>query len=92
MYLQGDLQLVFDALYTLGVIEPVLKSDWKKSYDEFPNHADEFSKAMDVLNGCGRNKSRIVESLKKLDSKTLEYIAMEVAREFSDFYSRKTTH
>lgn len=92
MYLQGDLQLVFDALYTLGVIEPVLKSDWKKSYDEFHNHVDDVAKAFDKINQCGANKTRIVESLKAFDPRTLEYIAMEVAREFSDFYSRKTTH
>ena len=36
MFLQGNLQIVFDALYHLGVIDPVLKLDWKKDgYVEF---------------------------------------------------------
>lgn len=92
MYLQGDLQIVFDALYALGIIEPVLKTDWKKSYDEFLDHAEDVNKAMTEINRCRSNKIQIVESLKSFNSKTLEYIAMEVAREFSDFYARKTTH
>ena len=33
MLLQGDLQKVFDALYHLGVIDPVLEMDW--SVDQF---------------------------------------------------------
>ena len=92
MYIQGDLQVIFDALYSLGVIEPVLKSDWKKSYEDFHNFEESFSKAVQSVYSCSGDKFRIVESLRNFDFKTLEYIAMEVAREFSDFYSRKVTH
>ena len=40
MFLQGNLQNVFDALYTLGAIDPVLKKDWKQMNSEFENHMD----------------------------------------------------
>lgn len=92
MYIQGDLQAVFDALYTLGVIDPVLEKDWKKSFDEYHTHEPEVNKAFGQLNLCKGDTVRIVESLRDFDQKTLEYVAMEVAKEFADFYSRKVTH
>ena len=30
MFIQGDLQAVFDALYSIGAIDPVLSADWTK--------------------------------------------------------------
>ncbi len=50
MYLQGNLQAVFDALYHLGVIDPVLKMDWNKELDNLPNHAEDFFQALDIAN------------------------------------------
>ena len=34
MYLQGNLQTVFDALYEMGVIEPILQVDWQDALKE----------------------------------------------------------
>jgi len=92
MYLQGDLQAVFDALYSLGIIDPLLEKDWKPSFDEFHAHESKVYKAFDAINACSGNTQSLVESLKGFDMKTIEYIAMEVAKEFADFYSRKVTH
>lgn len=36
MYLQGNLQAVFDALYHMGVIDPVLEMDWNKALEMVP--------------------------------------------------------
>jgi hypothetical protein len=92
MYLQGNLQAVFDALYALGVIDPLLEKDWKPSFDEFHAYESSVYKAFDKLNSCHGDYKSLLESLKSFDLKTVEYIAMEVAKEFADFYSRKATH
>ncbi len=92
MFLQGNLQAVFDALYTLGVIDPVLEKDWKQSFEEFPAHETQVQQAVAKVNMCQGDITRIVSSLKAFDMKTLEFVAMEVAREFADFYARKVTH
>lgn len=92
MYIQGDLQAVFDALYALGVIDPILEKDWQKTIEETPNYEVETVRAVSRLNECLTAPRNLMESLKKLDTKTLEFIAMEVAKEFADYYSRKVTH
>lgn len=92
MFLQGNLQAVFDALYSLGVIDPVLEKDWKKSIEDFSAHEHQVQAAVAEVNMCFGDHDRIVDSLKAFDMKTLEFIAMEVAKEFADFYSRKVTH
>ena len=92
MFLQGNLQVVFDALYSLGVIDPVLEKDWKKSFEDFAEHEPLIQQAVAEVNMCSGDLERIMSSLKAFDMKTLEFIAMEVAKEFADFYSRKVTH
>ncbi len=92
MFLQGNLQAVFDALYSLGVIDPVLEKDWKKSFEEFEDHEMKVQQAVASVNSCSGDLDKIVNSLRAFDMKTLEFVAMEVAREFADFYARKVTH
>lgn len=92
MLLQGNLQFVFDALYEIGVIDPVLESDWQKAYDERGSYETELRSVMDVVNKSECAVSELVVALKQFDSKTLEYLAMEVAREFAEYHSRKTIH
>ena len=55
MYLQGDLQKVFDALYDIGVIDPVLKKNWSQCLRELPQHYNEYSRALAVVNGYQNN-------------------------------------
>ena len=92
MYLQGNLQAVFDALYHMGVIDPVLEMDWSKALDEMGEYADEFFQVLSIANTCQDDVQELMSSLKKFDQQTLSYLAMEVAREYADYHSRETLH
>ena len=92
MYLQGNLQAVFDALYHMGVIDPVLNMDWSKALDEMPAHEDLFYQVLDVVNAHQDDVQELVASLKSFDQQALSYLAMEVAREYADYHSRETLH
>ncbi|MCB0341847.1 MAG: cytochrome [Pseudobdellovibrionaceae bacterium] len=91
MYLQGNLQAVFDALYHMGVIDPVLDMDWSQVMDELPYHYEQFSQVVAVAN---RNLSvdELVRELNQFDEMSLSYLAIEVAKELADFHSRETLH
>jgi hypothetical protein len=89
MYLQGNLQKVFDALFHLGVIDPVLEMDWVKALDEVNAHFDEISQILQVANAYQDDMEKLKYELAKFDQKTLGYLAMEVAREFADFHARE---
>jgi hypothetical protein len=92
MYLQGNLQAVFDALYHMGVIDPVLEMDWSKALDEMPEFADGFFQVLSIANSCQDDVQALMASLKKFDQQTLSYLAMEVAREYADYHSREALH
>jgi hypothetical protein len=89
MYLQGNLQKVFDALFHLGVIDPVLEMDWSKELDEMGSHWDEISEVVKVANSYQDDMELLKVELGKFNQKTLGYLAMEVAREFADFHARE---
>lgn len=90
MYLQGNLQKVFDALFHLGVIDPVLEMDWSKALDEMETHWTEISEVMKVANQYQDDPEQLKIELAKFNQTTLGYLAMEVAREFADFHARET--
>ena len=92
MYLQGNLQQVFDALYKMGVIGLVLESDWVKEIENFSGHYINYVDAIKIVNGHQGDVDRLMEELKTFDGRTLNYLAMEVAREFVNFHSRKVIH
>jgi hypothetical protein len=92
MYLQGNLQAVFDALYHMGVIDPVLEMDWSKAMDEISDYADDFFQVLSIANSYQDDVQELMVNLKKFDQQTLSYLAMEVAREYADFHSRETLH
>ncbi|MEZ4872156.1 MAG: hypothetical protein R2827_07905 [Bdellovibrionales bacterium] len=50
MFIQGDLQTVFDALFNLGVIDPVLEEDWTEAIDEIQYYYSEVQEAILVVN------------------------------------------
>lgn len=89
--LQGNLQSLFDALYELGVIDPVLQSSWRDGLEEVERRSPELLKAIEIVNTCGGDIELLYSSLAKLDPQTLEILAMEVAREYADFHSRSST-
>jgi hypothetical protein len=92
MFLQGDLQQVFDALYTIGAIDPVLKLDWNEVTKEMMANPQILSDAFQTINGCRGNKDLLVQKLHMMDPRSVNYIAMEVAREFCEFQDRKDLH
>ena len=92
MYLQGNLQTVFDALYNLGVIDPVLEQDWTTALDEISNHYEDLTWVIESVNLHQGDVSELMRELERFDPTTLSYLAMEVAREFADFHSREELH
>ncbi|MCB0414102.1 MAG: cytochrome [Bdellovibrionales bacterium] len=92
MYLQGNLQTVFDALYNLGVIDPVLEQDWTTALDEISNHYEDLTRVIESVNLHQGDVSELMRELERFDPTTLSYLAMEVAREFADFHSREELH
>ncbi len=89
MHLQGDLQTVFDALYDLGVIEPILQKDWKPTLLEIENGSIKLERAVGVVNRFATDRKILVIELQKLDRRCLEVLAVEVAREFAEFHARQ---
>ena len=92
MYLQGNLQLVFDALFSIGAIDPVLKMDWAQVTQEIESEPQRLHSVCESINNCGGNFSRMIEILKTTDSKSINFLALEVAREFCEFQDRETLH
>jgi hypothetical protein len=92
VFLQGNLQNVFDALYYLGIIDPVLEMDWDEALTLMPNYSDAVHEAIQVVNEFKGSGEELADVLKGFDEKTLGYLAMEVAREFADFHAREKLH
>ena len=92
MYLQGDLQVMFDALYNMGIIDPVLELDWTKELEDIHDYMEEFMTVIHVVNSKQDNLEEMIRALESFDKKTLSFLAMEVAKEFADFHSREHIH
>ncbi len=92
LHLQGDLQTVFDALYDMGVIEPVLNMDWRSGLEEINRGSFGLKNAIGVVNSCKKDPVKLRAELEKLDRRSLEILAMEVAREYADFHLREELH
>lgn len=92
MLIQGKLQTVFDALYEVGAIDPVLKKDWKSLYSEVEKNPREFMQLMDVVNSNQESLPQMIQTFKAMDLHSLQLIAMEVAREYAEFHSKTLTH
>ncbi|MES3039285.1 MAG: cytochrome [Bdellovibrionota bacterium] len=90
MFLQGNLQVVFDALFTVGAIDPVLKMDWTEICEEMKKDPDNTRVAFDKVNSCRGDYTQLISTLNELDQKSVHYIAMEVAREFCEFHDRQS--
>jgi len=92
MFIQGDLQALFDALYEVGAIDPVLKMDWQSVTTEMAHNPNTLKEMFKLVNACDGDRELLIQKLKFMDSKALSYIAMEVAREFAEFQDRKDLH
>lgn len=92
MFIQGDLQAVFDALFTVGAIDPVLKMDWSKVTHDATKNQKKVNEAFVALNNCAGDRHKLVQQLHAFDQKVVSYIAVEVAREYAEFTSRSELH
>jgi hypothetical protein len=92
MFLQGNLQNVFDALYQLGIIDPVLKMDWKEAMKAKSSYEWDFKNAVLLANAYQSSTEELATHLTTVNRKGLEFLAMEVAREFADYQSRTELH
>lgn len=92
MFIQGNLQVVFDALYSIGAIDPVLKMDWQQIHEKMKDHPERLKGALKAINGCGGEIKALIETMKSLDSDTVNFVALEVARELAEFTDRKIVH
>lgn len=92
MFIQGNLQLVFDALYAMGVINPALKADWAPADKAMKRAPDRLSEIIHAVNISGNDAQAMMENLRHFDQETLLFLAMEVARELVDFEDRKVIH
>ena len=92
MFLQGDLQQVFDALFQLGVIDPALEMDWKEEFEEIERNPIELARVVNRVNENMGDTDQLMEVLKEFEMKELSHLAMLVAKELVGFHSNKTVH
>lgn len=92
MFIQGDLQALFDALYEIGAIDPVLKMDWSEVTTEISRNQTLMNDLVGLVNSCSGDRQLLIQKLKFMDEKAVSYLAMEVAREFAEFQDRKELH
>ncbi len=91
-FLQGDLQALFDALFFMGAIDPMLKQDWNSIQADLSNHRHLLDCTLKEINACSKDQSELIGKLKSLDSKALQFLTMEVARELAEFADRRSLH
>ena len=92
MFLQGNLQTVFDALYTIGAIDPVLKLDWETVNRQMLADPQILHAACSEINACKGDQDLMVQKLHRMEQKSIQFVALEVAREFCEAQDRKELH
>ena len=92
MLLQGDLQKVFDALYHLGVIDPVLEMDWSEEFEKIEKNPFHLAEIVGVVNTSGGSYEQLMDQLKEFNQKDLSHLAMMVAKELVGFHTNKVIH
>lgn len=88
MFLQGHLQKYFDALFSAGVIEPLLKMEWRELQDQKEQNKIHFDQLLLQLNTIPEHQ--LLDFFNKLSKDDLYAIAMEVASEYVQFTDRKS--
>lgn len=92
MFIQGNLQQVFDALYSMGMIDPALQADWAPADKAMKSSPQRLGKIIAAVNANNSSLKNLTETLREFDQETLLFLAMEVARELVDYEERKTLH
>ena len=92
MLLQGDLQKVFDALYHLGVIDPVLEKDWTQEFEAIEQNPYPLSEIIGVVNSTVGNYEELMKKLQSYNQEDLGHLAIVVAKELVGFHTNKVVH
>ena len=92
MFLQGDLQRIFDALYHLGLIDSVLELDWVEEFDIIKSNPYPLAKILGVVNSSPGNYKDLMGKLQVFKQKDLGHLAMVVAQELACSQTNKVTH
>ncbi len=82
MFIQGNLQDLFDALFDMGVIDPALKADWSVAEKEKQKKSSQFREMIQVVNSAENNRlltsSRSQASKQKEDSTRVQHLIEEL--------------
>ena len=92
MLLQGDLQKVFDALFHLGVIDPVLEKDWQVEFAKIETDPYPLVEVLNVVNSNLGNYEDLMNQLKTFGTEQLSHLAMIVAKELVGFHTNQVIH
>ena len=92
MFLQGDLQKVFDALYHMGVIDPVLEMDWGVEFSAIEQDPRNLIDVVKVVNESQGDVGDLMDELQTFCNQDLSQLAMLVAKELAGFQTNETLH
>ncbi|MBE8221173.1 MAG: hypothetical protein HAW60_00410 [Bdellovibrionales bacterium] len=92
MYLQGNLELLFNALDSMRCIDEVLQMDWKLFLHKAKPHKPECDKAVNIINSCDSDPIKLKKALSTFPSLVLKYLAIEVGLEMLECERYKNNH
>lgn len=81
MYLQGNLDLLFNALDSMNCIDDVLQMDWKLFLTKARPHKEDCDQAVSIINNCDSDPEKLKVALSTFSSVVLKYLAIEVGLE-----------
>lgn len=81
MYLQGNLELLFNVLDSMSCIDEVLTMDWKLFLKQAKPHRKECDRAVNIINNCASDPKKLKKVLSALSPLVLKYLAIEVGLE-----------
>ncbi|MCS6838967.1 MAG: hypothetical protein NZ480_08985 [Bdellovibrionaceae bacterium] len=90
MYLQGNLQEIFDALYAIGAIQRVIQKDWHQIVQFRQSHWQVHRSLVEQLNET--KGSELFQFLQHLSEDFQNVIALEVANELVEYTQRTQIH
>lgn len=92
MFIQGDLQAIFDALFAVGAVDPVIKENWQLIEKDMVDNQGIVQSVIQIVNTCHGDRSKLIQTLSLLDQRRRNFIALELAREFAESQDRKILH
>lgn len=92
MRLSGNLQVYYDALEEMGIIDPLLKTDWSQLNTLRVLRYNDFEKLIDKMNQLNSAKDQIKKELISYDAQMIQFFAMEVAKEYAEYHKEKQIH